>query len=116
VLSTPPAFVLSQNQTLQTKTPSRNPAEFESEQSDLTKRHQKLASQKQNHTPTREARMQSQNKQQQNKTTKHTIEFSNNTRRPRSKTRGFWPLARSTDVEGSHRNGFPSGMPPRSPD
>jgi hypothetical protein len=49
------------------------------------------------------------------KTTKHTIEFSNNTRRPRNKTRDFWPLARSTDVEGSHRNGFPSGMPPRSP-
>ena len=32
VLSTPPAFVLSQNQTLQTKTPGQNPAEFESEQ------------------------------------------------------------------------------------
>ncbi|BBX44683.1 hypothetical protein MCOO_06980 [Mycobacterium cookii] len=40
-----------------------------------------------------------------NKTTKHTIEFSNNTHRPRSKTRGFGPLTRSTDVERSHRNG-----------
>src|SRR5271169_1619812 len=40
-------------------------AEFESEQSDLTKRHQKLASQKQNHTPTREAESMAQKKQQQ---------------------------------------------------
>jgi hypothetical protein len=75
VLSTPPAFVLSQNQTLQTKTTHPQTGEFESEKSDLTKRHQKLASKKR-HTPTRG--YQSMAKKQQTKTTKHTIEFSNN--------------------------------------
>jgi hypothetical protein len=34
VLSTPPAFVLSQNQTLQTKTPRSHEAAFESEKSE----------------------------------------------------------------------------------
>jgi hypothetical protein len=53
-------------------------AEFESEQSDLTKRHQKLASKKQ--TASRHGAPKHGQKQQQNKTTKHTIEFSNNTR------------------------------------
>jgi hypothetical protein len=58
VLSTPPAFVLSQDQTLQTKTPGQSPAEFESEQSDLTKRHQKTGIKKTDHTLTRGAKMQ----------------------------------------------------------
>src|SRR6202048_1752251 len=51
VLSTPPAFVLSQNQTLQTKTTHPNRDRWNSNQNkpDLTKRHQKLASK--NHTP-----------------------------------------------------------------
>ena len=80
-------------------------AEFESEQSDLTKRHQKLASKNRPHPHTGSDRHGPQKNNNKNKTTKHTIEFSNNTRRPRNKTRGFWPLARSTDVEGSHRNG-----------
>jgi hypothetical protein len=40
-------------------------AEFESEQSDLTKRHQKLASKKQGHTHTREVTDMTQKKQQQ---------------------------------------------------
>jgi hypothetical protein len=56
VLSTPPAFVLSQNQTLQTKTtqPSQ-PGEFESEQSDYQqKTPNKLASKKQPHPSKRE--------------------------------------------------------------
>jgi hypothetical protein len=72
VLSTPPAFVLSQNQTLQTKTthPKKRQVEFESEQSDLTKRHQKLASK----TKTTQARQEDEesphkdgNKKQQTK-------------------------------------------------
>ena len=51
VLSTPPAFVLSQDQTLQTKTPStqRHQAEFESEKPEPNKRHQKLASKNATH-------------------------------------------------------------------
>jgi hypothetical protein len=52
VLSTPPAFVLSQNQTLQTKTTHQQTGEFESEKSNPS-RHQKLASKKQP-TPKRE--------------------------------------------------------------
>ena len=54
-------------------------AEFESEQSDLTKRHQKLASQKQPHPHTGSIKAWQKNNNK-NKTTKHTIEFSNNTR------------------------------------
>jgi hypothetical protein len=83
VLSTPPAFVLSQNQTLQTKTPHHQSsrAEFESEKSNPTKDtknwHPKTI------TPPN-GKMRTQQKQQQTKTTKHTIEFSNNTpARPR---------------------------------
>ena len=60
VLSTPPAFVLSQDQTLQTKTSGEKP--------DKTN----------HHTPTRGIRAWQKNNK--NKTTKHTIEFSNNTR------------------------------------
>src|SRR5581483_7513112 len=59
------------------KNPGTNPAEFESEQSNPAKRHQKLASK--NHVPTRGARTRPKNNNK-NKTTKHTIEFSNNTR------------------------------------
>jgi hypothetical protein len=64
VLSTPPAFVLSQDQTLQTKTIQRN----------LTKSPNVT---KKPHPTTGTARC-GKNKQQ-TKTTKHTIEFSNNT-------------------------------------
>src|SRR5690348_4173721 len=79
VLSTPPAFVLSQDQTLQTKTPDhKGPAEFESEQSNPAKRHQKLASKKPRPNTGRRKRGHKNNNK--NKTTKHTIEFSNNTR------------------------------------
>jgi hypothetical protein len=54
VLSTPPAFVLSQNQTLQTKTTQpKGQVEFESEKPDIqTKDTNKLASKKQSHPPT----------------------------------------------------------------
>jgi hypothetical protein len=45
VLSTPPAFVLSQDQTLQTKTPPTG-GEFNQNNPNPTKRHQKLASKK----------------------------------------------------------------------
>src|SRR5437588_4544515 len=97
VLSTPPAFVLSQNQTLQTKT-SHTPkrAQENSNQNNLitAKRHQKLASKKQNHTPTREMKRHGQ-KQQQNKTTKHTIEFSNNTPPAAQQDPRLKPLTRS---------------------
>jgi hypothetical protein len=48
VLSTPPAFVLSQDQTLQTKTtqPAKPAGEFESEKSDHKQQTPKLASKK----------------------------------------------------------------------
>jgi hypothetical protein len=75
VLSTPPAFVLSQNQTLQTKTPRPNEAEFESEKSDLTKTTPKTGITKTTPLNGKKRR----GKKQQTKTTKHTIEFSNNT-------------------------------------
>jgi hypothetical protein len=81
VLSTPPAFVLSQNQTLQTKTthPKRQ-AHRNQRKSDLTKRHQKLASKKQPPPQTgRRGVPHRDGQKQQTKTTKHTIEFSNNT-------------------------------------
>ncbi|HXA90132.1 MAG TPA: hypothetical protein VNW96_16505, partial [Mycobacterium sp.] len=63
VLSTPPAFVLSQDQTLQTKTIQRKP--------DKTNNDKKT-------TPNHGDGGCGKNKQQ-TKTTKHTIEFSNNT-------------------------------------
>src|SRR6476646_5357108 len=49
VLSTPPAFVLSQDQTLQTKTPKdKTPGRIHNQRNPITnKRHQKLASKKQ---------------------------------------------------------------------
>ncbi|MEN4447392.1 hypothetical protein, partial [Mycobacterium sp. SM3041] len=50
---------------------------YSSEQSDLNKRHQKLASKKQPHPTNGKTRGMA--KKQQTKTTKHTIEFSNNT-------------------------------------
>src|SRR5581483_2251243 len=51
VLSTPPAFVLSQDQTLQTKTPgTKSPAEFTIRENLTKARHQKLASKKQPHS------------------------------------------------------------------
>jgi hypothetical protein len=79
VLSTPPAFVLSQNQTLQTKTTRQNQVHRKSEKSDIQ---QPVKTGKKNKTiPTagrREVPHQDGQKQQ-TKTTKHTIEFSNNT-------------------------------------
>ena len=82
VLSTPPAFVLSQDQTLQTKTSHpkgrQNPHQRKSDQA----RHQKLASKT---TTPLNGKKRHGKKQQQTKTTKHTIEFSNNTpARPRN--------------------------------
>ena len=72
VLSTPPAFVLSQDQTLQTKTPHhQGRAEFP-----IRKHPDKQNNKPHPNTGTSEHGQ----KQQQNKTTKHTIEFSNNTR------------------------------------
>src|SRR4051812_26426233 len=69
VLSTPPAFVLSQNQTLQTKTTVRNnPIQTTSQNWQKTT------------TPHKRENIRAWQKQkQQTKTTKHTIEFSNNT-------------------------------------
>ncbi|MGZ8802202.1 MAG: hypothetical protein ACXWZL_06220, partial [Mycobacterium sp.] len=59
-LSTPPAFVLSQNQTLQTKTPHHQSsrAEFESEQVRPNKKTPKLASKKQATPPNGKMRAQ----------------------------------------------------------
>ena len=58
--------------------PSRETGEFESEKSDLTKRHQKLAS-KNATTPAHGECLGAVKKTTKNKNTKHTIEFSNNT-------------------------------------
>jgi hypothetical protein len=79
VLSTPPAFVLSQDQTLQTKTPTPNraQAEFESEKSDHKNKTPKTGI-KNKLQPHPNTENQSTTKKQQTKTTKHTIEFSNN--------------------------------------
>ncbi|MGO9098900.1 MAG: hypothetical protein ACLP9Y_05450, partial [Mycobacterium sp.] len=57
--------------------PSHKTGEFESEKSDLTKRHQKLASK--TTTPTHGNMQTWPKNNNKNKTTKHTIEFSNNT-------------------------------------
>src|SRR5690348_7682602 len=77
VLSTPPAFVLSQDQTLQTKTPGQtrqNSNQRKSDQSKTPKTGIKKT------TPmTRGATEYGQKNNNKNKTTKHTIEFSNNT-------------------------------------
>src|SRR5215210_2127373 len=55
------------------------------------------------------------NKKQQTKTTKHTIEFSNNKPRPPARqARGFWPRTRSADGQEPTEVGFPSGTPSRS--
>ncbi len=87
VLSTPPAFVLSQDQTLQTKKTPRKKTRQNSNQNNLTKaRHQTLGIKKTT-PPTRGGYQSMAKKQQQTKkTTKHTIEFSNNTP-PQSPTR-----------------------------
>src|ERR1700748_134579 len=52
--------------------------EFNQNNPNLTKRHQKLAS-KNNHTHDTGRHKRSQKNNNKNKTTKHTIEFSNNT-------------------------------------
>ena len=107
VLSTPPAFVLSQNQTLQTKTPGNKPRKNPNQKNPITARHQKLASQ--TSTPKREKEV--NKKQQQTKTTKHTIEFSNNTPAraaqlaPRQKPR----TRRADDQEPTEVGHFPLG-------
>jgi hypothetical protein len=52
---------------------------------------------------------------QQTKTTKHTIEFSNNKpRSPARQARGFWPRTRSADDQEPTEVGLPSGTPSRS--
>ena len=94
------------------KNPRPNEAEFESEQSDLTTRHQKLASKT---TTPLNGKKRHGKKQQQTKTTKHTIEFSNNTpARPRKLARGYWPLVSSADGQEPTEVGLPSGTPSRS--
>jgi hypothetical protein len=75
VLSTPPAFVLSQNQTLQTKT-THQQRQVNPNQKNLTKQPRKTLAKKSH--PNTEVPEHDKNKQQ-TKTTKHTIEFSNNT-------------------------------------
>jgi hypothetical protein len=69
VLSTPPAFVLSQDQTLQTK-PNRECGKGIQKYPDKTNNHA-LITGYQGHGQKTTTNM---------KTTKHTIEFSNNTR------------------------------------
>jgi hypothetical protein len=71
VLSTPPAFVLSQDQTLQTKPKKAN--HRKSDQSN-----QSQTGIKNPPHPNTGSQNAAKNKQQ-TKTTKHTIEFSNNT-------------------------------------
>jgi hypothetical protein len=79
VLSTPPAFVLSQNQTLQTKTTQpKSQVHRKSEKSDIQ---QPVKTGKNKNHPHRQEDEESPTRmaKQQTKTTKHTIEFSNNT-------------------------------------
>ncbi len=113
VLSTPPAFVLSQNQTLQTKTPRPKPRQNSNQNKPETnKTTPKLASKT---TTPLNGKKRCGKKQQQTKTTKHTIEFSNNTpARPRKLTRGFWPLVGSADGQEPTEVGLPSWTPSRS--
>ncbi|WP_264079668.1 hypothetical protein, partial [Mycolicibacter algericus] len=73
----PPAFVLSQDQTLQTKNVQNNPENISSEKPTKTTPHPQHGAPR------------AWQKQQQTKTTKHTIEFSNNTPHPDAQsTRG----------------------------
>jgi hypothetical protein len=77
VLSTPPAFVLSQNQTLQTKTPGQTRKHPHQNKPETNKKTPKTGIQKnRSHPQTGKC---GHNPKQQTKTTKHTIEFSNNT-------------------------------------
>src|SRR5579875_3775392 len=77
VLSTPPAFVLSQDQTLQTKPPTPQQGR-QANQRNLTKKTPKPGIKKP-HPHKRENKKGMAKKTTTNKTTKHTIEFSNNT-------------------------------------
>jgi hypothetical protein len=77
VLSTPPAFVLSQDQTLQTKTPETNPGRIHNQRKSDHSTTPKTGITKTPHPNT--GTSEHGKKQQQTKTTKHTIEFSNNT-------------------------------------
>ena len=102
VLSTPPAFVLSQDQTLQTK-PSKRPIR---ETNLTTATSHKLAK---TVTPLN-GKKKHDKKQQQTKTTKHTIEFSNNTpARPRDQPAAFghWSVVRM--VRNPPKWDFPLG-------
>src|SRR5690348_12765013 len=83
VLSTPPAFVLSQNQTLQTKTTQpKRPGGIRIRTSlKPNQRHQNNwhPNNKATHETGRRGVPHTGSQKQQTKTTKHTIEFSNNT-------------------------------------
>src|ERR1700738_2463776 len=74
--------------------------EFESEQSDLTKRHQKTGiTKKQDHTHTREAQMQPKKTTTKTKPP-NTLLSSQTTPQPAAQqARGSWPLTRSADDE-----------------
>ena len=96
------------------KNPHKNVGEFNQNNPNLTKTTPKTGIKKPH--PQTGKRRHGKNKQQ-TKTTKHTIEFSNNTpARPRKPTRGFWPLVSSADGQEPTEVGFPSGTPSRSAD
>jgi hypothetical protein len=107
VLSTPPAFVLSQDQTLQTKTTQpKKPGEFTIREN-LTKQPDK-SGQKNKPSPKREK--ENGQKQQQTKTTKHTIEFSNNTpARPRNQPAAKSRVLVVRTIRNPPKWGFPLG-------
>src|SRR4029077_6351375 len=100
VLSTPPAFVLSQDQTLQTKTPTHKTHGQNSNQRKPDKTN------KNNHTPTRGI------KAWQKTTTKppNTLLSSQTTPlRPRNKSHGSWPVTRLRTSRDPPKWFFPLG-------
>ena len=99
VLSTPPAFVLSQDQTLQTKTPPHR-RRIQSEQSEPNKKTPKTGiNQKTDHTHTREAQMRSKKTTTKTKPPNTLLSSQTTPHRPRNKTHGSWPLTRCADDE-----------------
>jgi hypothetical protein len=106
VLSTPPAFVLSQNQTLQTKTKSHV-------QNNLTKQPEKSGIKKQPHPNTGHQSMAKNNNKQK---PPNTLLSSQTTHPPSRATypRHFSRLQVMRTVRNPPKWGFPSGRPSRS--
>jgi hypothetical protein len=102
VLSTPPAFVLSQDQTLQTKTPGQSPAESKSEKPDIVRK-----TDKNRHPLNGDQRTAKNNNKQKPPNTLLSSQTTHPLRRatsPRQK-----PRTRSADDQEPTEVGLPSG-------